>query len=123
MFKDVVIILDYVQLVKVPWIEQKRLQIAEVSGTLKNYCNTFNIPVLALAQLSRVAEDSVPKLSYLKEAGDLEQDADNVIFLHNTLDMGDTYDVIIAKGRNCGFGNFKLMFDRPTTTFFDYYAE
>jgi replicative DNA helicase len=123
MFKDVVIIIDYVQLIKVPWVEQKRLQVAEVSGTLKNYCNTLNIPVIALAQLSRMAEDNVPKLSYLKEAGDLEQDADNVIFLHNTLEMGDVYDVIIAKGRNCGFGNFKLMFDRPTTTFFDYYAE
>lgn len=60
--------------------------ITEISGKLKRVCKELEIPIIALAQLSRAVESRagenfMPKLSDLRESGSIEQDADNVVFL------------------------------------------
>ena len=51
----------------------------------------LNISVIALAQVARSTENEMPSLSELRGSGDLEQDADNVIFLHRPKDSSDKH--------------------------------
>ena len=74
---------------------------------LKNYAMKFEMPIILLSQLSRVSEkeDREPKLSDLRESGNIEQDADIVIFIHND-------QLIIAKNRNGKTGKIKIEFEK-----------
>ena len=89
----------------------------------------FNVPLIALSQLSRGVEsraDKTPILSDLRESGSLEQDADIVAFLNreNYQDTEDTSDgvetqVIIRKHRNGELGVVRLWFEGAYTRFRD----
>lgn len=82
------IIIDYLQLIKAGTEDRKKdrhLQVAAISGGLKQMAMELQIPVLALAQLSREAErtaDKRPTMSMLRESGSIEQDADVILFLY-----------------------------------------
>jgi len=81
------IIIDYVQLVNgsVYRGQNRTQEITEVTNGLKSLAKELNVPILALAQLSREVEkrdDKRPQLSDLRESGSLEQDADAVSFLY-----------------------------------------
>jgi replicative DNA helicase len=122
------IVIDYLQLMRSGMDVQNREQeIAEISKGLKSLAKELNIPVIALSQLSRGVEsrtDKKPMLSDLRESGQIEQDADMVIFCFRPEYYGiDTYEVgsevfqsfglmmlIIAKHRNGELGEIPLKF-------------
>jgi replicative DNA helicase len=73
---------------------EDRLRVGRISKELKNIAVDFNIPVVALAQVRRFAGGArakMPTLEDLKDSGSIEQDADNVIFLHNPFDAEDDF--------------------------------
>jgi replicative DNA helicase len=90
----------------------------------------FNIPVIALSQLSRNVEnriDQKPMLSDLRESGSIEQDADLVLMLYrakggniNQNENSSTTELIIAKQRNGPTGTVKLKFNENQAKFVEF---
>ncbi len=128
--KDIqVIIVDYLQLMRsARRAESRQLEVAEISRGLKGLAKDLNIPVIALAQLSRQAEmrsDKRPQLADLRESGSIEQDADTVMFIHRpeyykknpTPEEEGIAEIIIAKQRNGPTGTVKLAFIKDITRF------
>ena len=120
------VILDYLQLVSNSGKRKSReREVGEISTMLKHTAKRLKIPIVALAQLNRVVEtreNKRPNLSDLRDSGQMEQDADIVIFVHrpgNT--AGDSVDdhaeIIVAKGRNVGTCMIKTGWDGPRTRF------
>ena len=110
------IVVDYLQLIHSN-IQTRRngtreQEIADISRGLKAIAKELNIPVVALAQLSRAVEQrqDKPRLSDLRESGSIEQDADLVMFLHRQKpnredeevidERNNQVEVILAKHRN-----------------------
>jgi replicative DNA helicase len=79
------VIIDHLSLMRSGMkAENKRLEIGQITAGLKQLAKELNVPVLLLSQLSRAVEgreDKRPGLSDLRESGDIEQDADAVMFL------------------------------------------
>ena len=75
------LIVDYMQLLDGNG-ESREREVASISRGLKRISLEFNIPVLALSQLNREGDTRRPILRDLRESGAIEQDSDNVIFLH-----------------------------------------
>jgi len=99
-------------------------QVTEISRSLKNLAREFDVPVLALSQLSRAVEQrgGKPRLSDLRDSGSIEQDADVVMFIHreNDQDQGgrkEEAEILIEKHRNGPTGMAKLFFDTKKATF------
>ncbi len=122
------IIIDYLQMMHGLDADGKRIkeryrEIGEISHSLKALAKELDIPVLALAQLNRDVEsraDKVPLLSDLRESGDLEQDADIVMFTYAQAESTlSKVTVIIAKHRNGPVGEVSLGFCKSETRFFN----
>lgn len=139
------LVIDYLQLLRGHNAkESNRVQeIGEISQGLKAIAKELDIPVIALSQLSRAVEsrdDKRPQLSDLRDSGNIEQDADIVMFIfreeyylsrkmptvgtdeyskwQQEMDRAaNIADVIIAKQRNGPIGNVSLMFNTKTTGF------
>lgn len=81
-----VVYIDYLQLIKIGGKNNRNEEVGEISRSLKELAKTLNIPIIALAQLSRSVETrggaKIPMLSDLRESGDIEQDADAVVFAY-----------------------------------------
>lgn len=128
------VIIDYLQLMQNPNSSTgNRVQeISQITRSLKIIAREFNVPVIALSQLSRNVEnriDNKPILSDLRESGSIEQDADLVLMLHRnkiinapTQENEGSYltELIIAKQRNGPTGTVKLLFDQKQTKFSDF---
>ena len=138
------IFIDYLQLIS-PTSNDSRVsreqQVSEISRGLKALARELEVPVIALSQLNRGAEnrdDNRPRLSDLRESGALEQDADVVILLHRPeyycqrqmqeeLASGQLSDdmekirglaeAIVAKQRNGPVGTVDLHFASDITRF------
>lgn len=125
------VIIDYVQLMQGRGrFENRTLELASISRSLKGLAKELSVPIILLSQLSRATEsraDHRPQLSDLRESGALEQDADVVIFIYRedqyadknappTEDQG-TAELIIGKQRNGPTGIVKLAFIREFTRF------
>lgn len=123
------IIVDYLQLMRGrSGMERREQEISEISRSLKALAKELDIPVLAISQLSRKAEDRPgrqPQLSDLRESGAIEQDADVIIFIYRDevynpdSDRKGTAEVIIGKQRNGPTGKVDLSFISEFTTFKD----
>lgn len=121
------ILVDYLQLMGGSGNSENRQQeVSEISRSLKALARELNVPIIALSQLSRTAEqtkDKRPQLSHLRESGSLEQDADIVLFIHREeyynedTDRRGIADVIIAKHRNGPTGTVELAFQNELTRF------
>lgn len=140
------LVIDYLQLIRGSSSKSSdgRVQeISEITQGLKAIAKEFNIPVLALSQLSRAVEqreDKRPQLSDLRESGSIEQDADVVAFIYRESyyherkkpaendekyqawnqkmnELRHVAEVIIAKQRNGPIGNIHLFFDADFTRF------
>lgn len=101
------IFVDYLQLMSAPDARSREQEISTISRTLKNTARDLEIPVIALAQLSRKLEerkDKRPMLSDIRESGAIEQDSDVIIFCYRDhvynpeSDPGDA-ELIVAKNR------------------------
>ena len=126
------IIVDYLQLMQATIggrrNENRVQEISEISRSLKGLARELNVPVLALAQLSRAVESrqsKVPQLSDLRESGSIEQDSDIVMFIYRDdlynqeSERKNIADIIIAKHRNGPVGEISLYFQASQTRFRD----
>ena len=119
------VIIDYLQLISTSKNYDSMVnQVTEISRSLKALAKEFNVPVLALSQLSRAVEarGGRPRLSDLRDSGSIEQDADVVMFLHRENREEDNFgsydlDVLIEKHRNGPTGEIKLKFDAKKLSF------
>jgi replicative DNA helicase len=118
------VIIDYLQLMQNSSlkIENRVQELSQITRSLKILAREFNIPIIALSQLSRNVEnriDKKPILSDLRESGSIEQDADLVLMLSKkttNLDQNNI-ELIIAKQRNGPIGTIKLQFNEKSNKF------
>ena len=119
-----ILIVDYLQLLNSSGKHSSRREEIEViSRGLKEIAMELSIPVLSLSQLSRssASENREPALHDLRESGSIEQDADDVILLHQELNEDktpkDQLKLIVAKQRNGPIGFIHLNRDKSTFKF------
>ena len=122
------VVIDYLQLIQGSGKRSgsREQEISEISRSLKILAKELNVPVIALSQLSRAAEqrpDHRPMLSDLRESGAIEQDADIVMFLYRDdyynqdSEKKDIAEVIIAKHRGGSTGTVELLWLGSYTKF------
>ena len=114
------VVIDYIQLMSSgKKVESRQQEVSEFSRALKLLAKELGIPVVALSQLNRQAEqakDKRPELSHLRESGSLEQDADVVVLLHREgiferdHPRAGEADLILAKQRNGPTGTVTVAF-------------
>ncbi len=128
-----VLAIDYIQLMTGRGrFENRNLELASISRSLKGLAKELSVPIIVLSQLSRAPEarsDKRPMLSDLRESGALEQDADVVAMIfreemyktdETPADTDGVAEIIIAKQRNGPTGTIKLTFLREQTRFANY---
>ena len=125
------IVIDYLQLLRHEGrVESRVEQVGQVSRGLKSLARELKVPVIALSQLSRNVEqragDKKPILSDLRESGQVEQDADLVMFIYReeyynreSTRPGEA-DIIVAKHRNGPVGEVTLTFQKQYPKFSNY---
>ncbi len=122
------VVVDYLQLMigQGNRQENRQQEIAEISRGLKVLARDLDVPVLAIAQLSRAVEarhDKRPLLSDLRDSGAIEQDADMVMFLYrdeyynSESDDKGIAEVLIGKHRNGPTGKVQLAWLEQYTKF------
>jgi replicative DNA helicase len=121
------VIVDYLQLMNTTKSYDNMVnQVTEISRSLKGLAKEFNVPVIALSQLSRAVEarGGKPRLSDLRDSGSIEQDADVVMFIHREdkygtegTDRKNIVEILIEKHRNGPTGLVELFFDDKKTSF------
>ena len=127
------IMVDYLQLMSADGhVENRQNEVSEISRNLKSIAKELNVPLVALAQLSRAGaqrSDKRPILSDLRDSGAIEQDADVIMFVYRD----DVYkftkpadrpvqgiaEIIIGKQRNGPVGVAELLYMSPYTAFED----
>ena len=123
------IVIDYLQLIQGSGkgSKSREQEISEISRSLKILAKELEVPVIALSQLSRAAEqrkdDHRPMLSDLRESGAIEQDADMVIFLYRDdyynedSEKKNIAEIILAKHRGGSTGTVELLWMGNYTKF------
>jgi replicative DNA helicase len=126
-----VVFIDYLQLMNGGGTAKgmsRQQELGLISRGLKQYAKDFNVHIMAGVQLNRELErrrDKRPQLSDLREAGDLEQDADNVAFIYRdemyneATEFPNQADIIVGKHRNGPTGTISLYFEKTLTKFMD----
>jgi replicative DNA helicase len=129
------IVIDYLQLMEgrsKSGSDNRVQEIAEISRGLKQIARELDVPIVALAQLSRAVEamkPAIPRLSHLRDSGSIEQDADVVMFIYRKAvdrnyqpeelspEEKNIAEIHIAKHRNGPTGVVRLFFDQKRTSF------
>jgi len=125
------VIIDYLQLMQNSKFrtENRSQELSQITRSLKNLAREFQVPIIALSQLSRNVEGRTnkrPILSDLRESGSIEQDADVVLMLYresyyspDSFNSNNNVQLIIAKQRNGPTGTVNLQFDPKLMQFSD----
>ena len=123
------VVIDYLQLLGSANKRESRTQeVSEISRILKSMAKELNVPVLALAQLSRLVEqrqDKTPVMSDLRESGSIEQDADLILsiyrddYYNKNSEKPGLAKITILKNRSGMTGDFELIFRGACTNFID----
>lgn len=133
------VIIDYLQLMQgLNFKQTNRVQeLSQITRDLKGLAREFNVPIIALSQLSRNVDqriDQRPILSDLRESGSIEQDADLILMLYgsktvlqlnssslstNQINKSAITELIIAKQRNGPVGTVKLEFNQDKIQFLE----
>jgi replicative DNA helicase len=130
------IVIDYLQLMegrsRSSSAENRVQEVSEISRGLKQIARELDLPILALAQLSRAVEMSkpaIPRLSHLRDSGSIEQDADVVMFIYRksadrnyqiddlSPEERNIAEIHVAKHRNGPTGMVRMFFDSRRTSF------
>jgi replicative DNA helicase len=118
------VIIDYIQLLdynKRKAAESRQYEVAQISRAAKLLAREYNIPVIGLSQMSRqedkYATPKRPTLSTLRDSGALEQDADQVWFLHRPEEGSHECEFIVAKNRSGPVDHTTIHFWPQFTTF------
>ncbi len=129
------VVIDYLQLVTTGGrTESRQVEVSDISRAFKTMAMELKVPVIALAQLNRSAEQrkdsNQPRLADLRESGSIEQDADMVLFINRqdyfenkTADNKSNIvpaEVIIAKHRRGSTGLFEVLFELNKSSFKNY---
>ncbi len=123
------VVIDYLQLMSLGGrVENRQLEIAQITRSLKIMARELACPVMVLSQLRRVGDaraNQPPQLSDLRESGSIEQDADVVIFLHRD-DYFNTDGeptgrsrIIIAKQRSGPTGSIEVKWRGEMTKYYE----
>jgi hypothetical protein len=118
------IVIDYLQLLErssPTWSRADALGI--ITGEMKSLAKDCAVPIVAQAQSNRSGQDD-PRMSHLKDSGDIEADVDAVILLHHHPKdasepgqrLSDAGEFRIAKNRQGDTGAFEAVFHGPTFT-------
>lgn len=123
------VVVDYLQLLSSSSSKasNREQEIADIARGLKRLAKDISCPVIALAQLNRSVESRAekrPMLSDLRESGSIEQDADNVLFIHrpgyyDKNEKQDVAEIIVAKQRSGPTGIVHLKWIGRLTQFTD----
>ena len=127
------IVIDYLQLINGSARSgaNRQEEVSQISRSLKQLARELEVPIIALAQLSRDVEkrdDKRPQMADLRESGSIEQDADIVMFLYRegyynkNTELPNVAELIIAKNRGGATGNIKFLF-KPEYQLFTSYDE
>lgn len=120
------IIVDYLQLLTGVKGSSRNEEVGEIARALKVIARELNVPVIALAQLSRAVEmrnDKRPMLSDLRDSGEIEQHADLVIFLYRDeyynaeSEEKNIAEIILSKHRNGALGTVKMIYRKEYNLF------
>jgi replicative DNA helicase len=118
------VVLDHIGKVSGGRKETRTLEVGDVARGLKAIAKDLHIPILALCQLNRAVEGrdiKRPHLSDLRESGEIEQEADAVIFLwsgESTIGKAQiSISMTLAKNRHGPTGEMRAAFDRPRLRF------
>jgi replicative DNA helicase len=115
------VIVDYLQQVRVKNSSSKYEQVSIASDAMKKMARDLNVPVIVLAQINRESEKSgkpmMPSLANLKDSGSIEQDADVVMILHKDDISLKEVDLLVAKNRYGKTGVIKLNHIFPINSY------
>lgn len=116
------VVIDYLQLLEIAGkFDRHDLRIGAMSKLFKMLALETNIAVVLLSQLSRASEREgrKPRLSDLRDSGNVEQDADNIILIHKGSDNGPICDttLIVAKQRQGDTGEALLCYRKETMSY------
>lgn len=125
-----IVFIDYLQLmdIRLEKGQTRDLAIGEVTKQLKNLSKELDVPIVVLSQLNRSVEiraDKRPQLSDLRESGNIEQDADTVMFIYREYYYNQNSDkgkgiIIRAKNRNGSLGDSVFYHNESLTKIYDY---
>lgn len=122
------IIIDYLQLIDWPNHGNRVQEVSDISRWLKSMARELDVPIVALAQLSRAVEqrpDKRPVMADLRDSGSIEQDADIIAMLYRDdyyNDFSETpgvTNIFIRKNRNGTTGKIDMKFETHSQKFFD----
>ena len=122
------IVIDYLQLMQGDG-DTRNQEIGSISRGLKSLAKEFDVPVVALSQLSRKVEeraDKRPMMSDLRDSGEIEQDADLILFIYRDevyqpeTEFKGLAEILIRKNRNGATGDVTMSFNGAVTRFLDY---
>ena len=110
-----IVVVDYLQIVADKGKDEYS-QVSSISKALHTMCQSLKIFCLALCQLNRT-KGARPSLEDLRSSGQLEQDADSVLFLHRQDGKDNERELIIAKNKEGECRSTRLQFDGPIQHF------
>ena len=116
-----IVFTDYLGLMTFPGYTKEYSIITECAKSQKALAKDLNVPAVLLAQIGRGPESrdgmTMPVLTDLKSSGEIENSADKALFIHKETRDASIGVLNLAKHRGGPLGQFKVLFDGPTTTF------